>query len=317
MELRDVLLTHVLGPLVLVLLAVRLKPISRIDALLTVLAVASPLTFLWLAGRWHIFSVLMRPVLLLGVLGVVVMSWRRIRTLPNYASSGVRTWVARGVKVALVLFVSFRTTDALLGRSARDETIALAFPLQDGRFHVGQGGSTPAVNYHTANRTQRYAMDIVKLTDWGNRASRLRPGDLREYASYGVAVHAPCSGTVTQVETSLPDNAVDGERNRARPGGNQILLRCDGSDVDVLIAHLQAGSVRATKGEHIETGRLVGAIGNSGNSTEPHLHIHAKRGGGPETGLEGEGVPMTFDGRFLVRNDIVSVPCKDDCKQIK
>ena len=238
----------------------------------------------------------MRPVLPLGVLVVVVMSWRCSRRLPNYASSGVRTWVARGVKVALVLFVSFRTADALLGRSAPDETIALAFPLHDGRFYVGQGGSTLAVNYHTVNRTQRYALDIVKVTDWGNRASRLRPGDLRDYASYGVAVYAPCSGTVAQVETSLPDNVVDGERNRTRPAGNQILVRCDGSDVDVLIAHLQAGSVRATKGEHIE---------------------YAKRGGAPDTGLEGEGVPMTFDGRFLVRNDIVSVPCKDECQQIK
>ena len=303
--------------MVLLLVAVRLKPISRLDALLTVVAVASPLLFLWLAGRWHIFSVLMRPILLVGVLGVVVMSWRRSGRLPNYASSGVRTWAARAIKVALVLFVSFRTADALLGRATRDERIVLAFPLHDGRFHVGQGGSTPAVNYHTVNRTQRYALDIVKLTDWGNRASRLRPGDLREYASYGVAVHAPCSGTVKQVETSLPDNAVDGERNRALPGGNQILVRCDGTDVDVLIAHLQAGSVRVTKGERLEAGRLVGAIGNSGNSTEPHLHIHAKRGGSAETGLEGEGVPMTFDGRFLVRNDTVTVPCKDECKPIK
>ena len=110
---------------------------------------------------------------------------------------------------------------------------------------------------------------------------------------------------MTHVEASLSDNAADGARDRQRPAGNQILIRCDGTDVDVLLAHLQADSVRVSKGDRVEIGRGVGAIGNSGNSTEPHLHIHAKRGGRSDTGLEGEGVPMVFDGRFLVRNATV------------
>ena len=303
MEVRDVLLTHLLGPIVLILLAVRFKPISRIDAAMTALAVVWPLVFLWLAGRWHILTVWMRPVFVVAALGVVALCWRRSGSLPFYASTGVRSWILRAIKVALIVFVSLRLTDALVGRIASEEAIALESPLRDGRFHVGQGGSTPAVNYHVVNRTQRYALDVVKLTGWGNRASRLRPTDLREYSSYGVPVHAPCSGRVQHVEASLSDNTVTGDRDRVRPAGNQIVLRCDGTDVEVLLAHLQAGSVRTTKGEHIDVGQLVGAIGNSGNSTEPHLHIHAKRGGSAETGLEGAGVPMAFHGRFLVRND--------------
>ena len=305
MELRDVLLTHVLTTVLLLFLAVRFKPISRTDAGLTAVAVASPLMFLWLAGRWHLITVWIRPGLILTVVGVTAMSWQRSRRLPRYVSRGARTWIARAVKVAVVLFIAIRTVEALVGRVAHDPAVALHFPLRDGRFHIGQGGSTPAVNYHTVNRTQRYALDIVKLTSWGNRASRLRPDALSEYASYGVAVYGPCSGSVTHVEMSLPDNAVEGARDRQRPAGNQILVRCDGTDVDVLIAHLQAGSVRVTKGDHIDAERIVGAIGNSGNSTEPHLHIHAKRGGRADAGLEGEGVPITFDGRFLVRNDSV------------
>ena len=205
-------------------------------------------------------------------------------------------------KIALILFVAVRTPAAVEGRRAGVGTIALEFPLRDGYFHIGQGGSTAALNYHTVNRTQRYALDIVKLTAWGNRASRLRPQCLDEYASYGAAVYTPCAGRIQNVESSLLDNAITGERDRARPAGNYILLRCDGTDVDVLMAHLQAGSVRPKKGEYIDALTLVGAIGNSGNSTEPHLHIHAKRGGSSESGLEGEGVPIAFDGRFLVRN---------------
>ena len=278
MEVRDVLITHVLGTLLVLFLTVRFKPICRTDAVLSVMAVGSPLIFLWLAGRWHLFSVWMRPMLILALLGVMVLTWRRSRRLPSYSSRGARTWVGRGIKVALVLFISVRIADALVGRVVRDEAVLLQFPMRDGRFYVGQGGLTAAVNYHVVNPTQQYALDIVKLTGWGNRASGFQPTDLRQYASYGVAVYAPCSGRVQHAEASLPDNTIGGERDRARPAGNQILLRCDGADVDVLLAHLQAASGRALKGDHVDAGRLVGAIGNSGNSTEPHLHIHAKRG---------------------------------------
>ena len=118
MELRDVLLTHVLPIVLLLIVAVRFKPISRTDAGLTVLAVASPLMFLWLVGRWHVFTVWMRPIIVLGVLGVTVMSWRRGRRLPSHSSRGVRTWVGRAVKVAVVLFIGTRTADALGGRVA-------------------------------------------------------------------------------------------------------------------------------------------------------------------------------------------------------
>lgn len=307
MEVRDVLVTHVLGPIVIFLLVVRSRPISRIDAGLTVAAVAAPFMFLWLAGRWHLASTWIRPTLPVAVVVVAALSWRRSRKLPRYAANGARTWILRTVKIALILFVSVRTAAALNGFRVGEATVALEFPLRDGRFHVGQGGSTAAVNYHVVNRTQRFALDIVKLTEWGNRASRLRPRNLEEYASYGASVHAPCAGRIENVEGTIPDNVTMTERDRARPAGNYILLRCDGTDVDVLMAHLQAGSVRATKGEHVRAGTHVAAIGNSGNSTEPHLHIHAKRGGSPESGLEGEGVPIAFDGRFLVRNARVTV----------
>lgn len=180
MEVRDVLLTHVMATFVVLFLAVRFRPICRTDAGLTVMAVASPLMFLWLAGRWHLFSVWVRPMLILGLVGVMVMSWERSRRIPRYASSGARTWIGRAIKVALVLFISVRTADALVGRVAGDEPIVLQFPMREGLFYVGQGGSTPAINYHVINRTQRYALDLVKLTHWGNRASRLQPTDLRD-----------------------------------------------------------------------------------------------------------------------------------------
>lgn len=50
-------------------------------------------------------------------------------------------------------------------------------------------------------------------------------------------------------------------------------------------------------GENLQKGQKIGLVGNSGNTTEPHLHMHAEK--------DGVGVPIQFDGRFLVRNSLV------------
>jgi hypothetical protein len=64
----------------------------------------------------------------------------------------------------------------------------------------------------------------------------------------------------------------------------------------VELAHLQRRSVRVAAGDPVTAGTPLGLVGNSGNTSEPHLHVHAETDAG-------EGVPMTFEGRFLIRND--------------
>ena len=91
----------------------------------------------------------------------------------------------------------------------------------------------------------------------------------------------------------------------ARMPGHHVLLDCDG--VHVLVAHLKPGTVRARPGEWIEAGASIGLVGNSGNSNEPHLHVHAQwpAPGGHEP-LSGDPLSVRFDGRYLVRNDRVT-----------
>lgn len=74
--------------------------------------------------------------------------------------------------------------------------------------------------------------------------------------------------------------------------------------MDVVLAHMTEGSVAVGEGQEVEEGQFLGRVGNSGNTSEPHLHIHAVRTGSGSI-LEGEGVPVLFDGRFPVRNGLV------------
>jgi hypothetical protein len=114
-------------------------------------------------------------------------------------------------------------------------------------------------------------------------------------------VYAPCNGRVQHVESSLRDNVMPSERIEEDRPATRSSFAVTTQDVDILLAHLQNGSVRMKIGEQIRVCTPVGAIGNSGNSTEPHLHMHAKRGRSPQPGLDGEGVPIAFSGRFLTR----------------
>ena len=104
---------------------------------------------------------------------------------------------------------------------------------------------------------------------------------------------SPCEGRVVEARDGLPD-LTPPLRDRDNPAGNHVIIDC--GDFDVELAHLGQGSVGVTTGEALAIGDRIGAVGNSGNTTEPHLHIHAVD---RQTGL---GLPMTFNGRFPVRN---------------
>jgi len=87
------------------------------------------------------------------------------------------------------------------------------------------------------------------------------------------------------------------------PKGNHVVIECKG--VKVLLGHMKNGSVLARQGTAVKEGQAVGRVGNSGNTFEPHLHIHAARS--PDASLRGPSVPILFNGRFLSLNSMVKM----------
>jgi len=95
------------------------------------------------------------------------------------------------------------------------------------------------------------------------------------------------------------------QRDGDHMAGNHVIIRCaTNEDTFVGLAHLLAGSMRASVGDAARKGQPIARVGNSGNTTEPHLHIHAKIGGESDCMLDGCGVPLRIRGRFLMRNDL-------------
>jgi hypothetical protein len=273
----------------------RLDEPSR-AAWLIVLAEASVIVALvLLVGRWDMAGYYMRFLLLGLFLAAVLLSLKKHWLRPWRAPETKTVWRRhRASLFSLALFgaVLLRVVWGIL---PPHEARALAFPLQGGRFMVGQGGGIELLNHHADHPQQRYAADIVAIDESGYRASGLLPGRLEAYAIFGQTVVSPCAGEVVGARDDFPD-LTPPQGDADNPRGNHVTIDCDG--VRIELAHLQKGSVGVRPGEQISAGDGVGKVGNSGNTTEPHLHVHAV------DRTTGEAVPMAFEGRVPVRNSL-------------
>lgn len=236
-----------------------------------------------------------------------MVSALRARRLPWKAAAD-RPRGPAGFASGMVVAVTFLGLAgwAAIGLWPPTTPVRLAFPLAAGVAYVGQGGANTALNYHHSHHSQAYALDILALNPAGLHAWGLAPSDPAAYAVWGRAVHAPCAGTVVEAADGLADQRPP-ETNTDQPAGNHVVIRCEATSpaVDVLLAHLGQGSVAVQQGTRVEAGQVVGRVGNTGNTSEPHLHVHAVLTGTGAALNGGEGVPITFDGRFLVRNSLV------------
>ena len=260
------------------------------------------IAFVTIIGRWDFLSAPLADILPLLFLAMVALSYVRVRTLPWNASPSLLR--AHGYTAAMAIFFLALTARALSGYGYQESAVDFAFPFGPGNYYIGQGGGTSSINYHHESQSQRFALDIVALNRFGARARGLMPDDLSAYAIYGREVKSPCTGIAISTRDGIADNRIS-ETNTQEPAGNHIILAC--GTARILLAHLENGSIAVSGGEIVTEGQTLGRVGNSGNSSEPHLHMHAYLGGTIDY-TDGEGRPMTFGGRFLVRGSTVTIP---------
>lgn len=178
----------------------------------------------------------------------------------------------------------------------------LRLPFNE-EWTVFWGGRSVSQNYHAAHVDQRFAYDLVVVEDGRTHRGEGRTNE--DYHCFGLGILAPARGRVVEARDDLPDNT-PGEMNPAVPPGNHVILDHGNGEYSFL-AHLMQGSARVRLGDEVETGDTLGLCGNSGNSSEPHLHYHLQNS--PEFG-RGEGLPARFldyvaDGEPVARGEPV------------
>jgi hypothetical protein len=157
---------------------------------------------------------------------------------------------------------------------------------------VAWGGDTKDVNQHVVVPDQRWAYDFVVEPYFTGSSN------LNDYGCYGVEVVAPASGLITTAHDGEPDE-VPGQssNNMTAPTGNHVVIQLDETGTYLLIAHMMQGSVTVTTGQHVIEGQVIGKCGNSGNTSEPHIHIHHQRQNPAEYPINyAEGLPLFFRG---------------------
>jgi hypothetical protein len=147
-------------------------------------------------------------------------------------------------------------------------------------------------------------LDIVKLGKCGTRAAGIYPKTLGRYFIFNDSVFSPDEGIVLRAIDGIPD-LVPPESDSDAKAGNHVVIQPAGTGLYILLAHMKRGSIRVRKGDRVHAGQILGLVGNSGNTTEPHLHIHCATLDGDDYTGGGTGVPLLFGGKFLPRNRLV------------
>ncbi|MGN7701168.1 M23 family metallopeptidase [Cellulosimicrobium sp. 22601] len=191
------------------------------------------------------------------------------------------------------------------------DAVELALPFA-GTWLVQNSPARRVPSHGTHLFATTYAIDFVAVR--GRRTADVR--DWRtvlgteppeRFLGFGLPVLAPGAGTVVAAHDGEPDHearrsplALLGyaltQASRARAGGaalagNHVVLALDVPGVFVVLAHLRRGSVEVRLGQRVTTGDVVGRCGNSGNSTQPHVHVQAMDG--PDAHVA-RGVPLAF-----------------------
>jgi murein DD-endopeptidase MepM/ murein hydrolase activator NlpD len=133
------------------------------------------------------------------------------------------------------------------------------------------GGDTKALNYHIEVPVQKHAFDFI-IKDSLDKSYKTDSKTNEDYYAFGKDITAPCDGEVVLAVDGIKDN-IPGQVNPMFITGNTIILKTDKEEY-IVFAHFKNHSITVKEGERVKQGQLLGLCGNSGNSSEPHLHFH-------------------------------------------
>jgi murein DD-endopeptidase MepM/ murein hydrolase activator NlpD len=175
----------------------------------------------------------------------------------------------------------------------------------NGAWTVFWGGDTKELNYHVVSKAQKNAFDIV-IKDKTGKSYKTDGKTNEDYYAFGKEIFAPCDGIIVLVVDGVKENK-PGELNPIYVPGNSVILKTMNNEY-LLFAHFKHHSIKVKEGEKVKQEQVLGLCGNTGNSSEPHLHFHIQN---VEDMNIATGVKCYFD-KIIVNGQI-----KNDYSPIK
>jgi hypothetical protein len=146
----------------------------------------------------------------------------------------------------------------------------LILPFKD-EWTVFWGGDTKEQNYHVAYKSQKNAFDMI-ITDSAGKSHKTDGKNNEDYYAFGKELLAPANGEIVLVVDGIKDNK-PGVLNPSYIPGNTVIIKTSNNEY-LFFAHFKQHSIQVKQGEIVQQGDVLGLCGNSGNSSEPHLHFH-------------------------------------------
>ena len=196
----------------------------------------------------------------------------------------------------------------------------------DGQWLTERSPTRRVPSHGTHLFATTYAFDFVSVDDDGLTAparsmlALFTPEPPELFHAFGRSLYSPVAGTVVSVHDGEPDHVARrsvltripyglSQPQRIRQGlpaipGNHIIIQIAEGPHCVGLVHLQRGSVQVSPGDRVNAGDQIGRCGNSGNSTQPHLHIQAMDS--PDL-RAAKGIPLRFE-EFRQRSPQQSAP---------
>ncbi len=225
--------------------------------------------------------------------------------LPRYTPPAQAIFPAHFERGILDIKIVLDNEDKIIGLFFLPHTASIPIPDKHqtelsvpfkGQWLVFWGGDTKDLNQHHDVPNQKFAFDFVGVNEKGET----RKGDGKtneDYVAFSREILAPADGIVTDVIEGVREN-VPGSMNPFSALGNAVCIQHREYEVSVL-AHLKLGSVRVKVGDKVKRGQILGLCGNSGNSSEPHLHYHLQN---TSVVQDGSGIKCYFSNVMVTKD---------------
>ena len=189
----------------------------------------------------------------------------------------------------------------------RAQGFSAQLPFEGTWYVAAEHGSLDA---HKRFLAEAFAYDFLQIGS--NGKSYQHDGKTNnDYYAYGKKVLAAKDGTVVFIRSDVAENVPGETTNLTSPGGNVVIID-HGNNQFGYYAHLKPFTLAVKPGTHVNAGDILGEVGNSGDSPEPHLHFHVMNN--PDPG-QGDGIPLVFEswkaeayGRFPVSRQLGILP---------
>ncbi|MFZ5857424.1 MAG: peptidoglycan DD-metalloendopeptidase family protein [Chloroflexota bacterium] len=262
---------------------VRLIPITILLLILGVILVMFLMGGMTKISAWYMLQ-LIPPAL--GLVALIVVAVYAIIKKKFNRLIGATLAVAILSLLPALMMIKPIAYPASLEKTAPAATVRLPadVPLQ-----VAWGGDSIETNYHAVAPDQRWAYDFLVAPSAHGSAK------LEDYGCYSVPVVAPADGVIVKARDGEPDQTPGVVSTTALPEGNHVAIQLNETGTYLIIAHLKLGSVAVKVGDTVREGQIIGACGNSGHTSEPHIHIHHQRQNPNLFPLNfAEGLPLFF-----------------------